>query len=656
MRMFRTTSIRVLCVAVAACLAVLCGQQFFRAGAKKAGLPNLDWKYYYPMTEGSGTTITDVIAGNNGTLSSPPPVWTWGGGLDCDGTGPGAQGTAVGIPPTHMTGSFTIAFSFETITQDNAYSAGKFIGAFDGGFTGWGAGIDITAAHVMEYYSSGGGGWVHGNTAVDDNQVHSYVIVQGPGSVLFYKDGVADGGGGNGSPGDTSQPTTLCAAVASSPAGVQIFNLGFSNHAWNTTEVATYQAYIQPYLVSVAPFPANPETPFPPAFVNVPANGLAQTPPMGWFNFYWVINPTKAQFEAQCSAMASNGMLAAGYNRCELVESYITGFSKAGFPITHPFPYSGSKPGIQVEAEFIHSLGELFGYYTSPGQRDCGGYYGAFGHETRMANSLAAMGVDSVFYDWCNSQTYGLTAQVAAYTQTNVTRASWQWFAQRLQASGRNILLETGPSQPYEGDSVGYGRAAGANTWRYTDDQPCCWNIIQSNWNPVADTSAAGPGGWNNPDVLHTNTGLTDEEGRSQMTQYAIIAAPLIVAGDLTGISPTHLTTLTNSEVIAVNQDALGQQGFQATATVCGAATCEVWIRKISGTNTWAIEFINLDSSAHVISTTWSALNGVTSAFANMSYSTTRDLWAHSSLGTLATGYTTASLPAHGAAMIKIAP
>jgi alpha-galactosidase len=156
--------------------------------------------------------------------------------------------------------------------------------------------------------------------------------------------------------------------------------------------------------------------------------------------------------------------------------------------------------------------------------------------------------------------------------------------------------------------------------------------------------SFASPGHWNDPDMLEVgNGGMTDTEYQSHFSLWAIMAAPLIAGNDLRSMSAATKATLTNADVIAVDQDPLGLQGKPISAST----TLEVWTRRLSGSQTYAVVLFNRTSATASMTVTWSSV-GLTSTSA-----TVRDLWAHSDLGSIASQYT-ASVPSHGVVMLKV--
>jgi len=159
-------------------------------------------------------------------------------------------------------------------------------------------------------------------------------------------------------------------------------------------------------------------------------------------------------------------------------------------------------------------------------------------------------------------------------------------------------------------------------------------------------SSYAGPGHWNDPDMLEVGvSGLSDTEGRTHFSMWALLAAPLIAGNDLRSMSATTKETLTNSEVIAVDQDPLGNQGRRVATP---SANLEVWSKTLVGTNVRAVALLNRGAAAASITASWSAL-GIPAGAA-----TVRDLWSHTDLGSFTGSYTAASVPSHGVVMLKV--
>ena len=59
------------------------------------------------------------------------------------------------------------------------------------------------------------------------------------------------------------------------------------------------------------------------------------------------------------------------------------------------------------------------------------------------------------------------------------------------------------------------------------------------------------------------NGGLTVEEEKSHFSLWCMLAAPLMAGNDLSKMSSSTKEILTNKEVIAIDQDKLGKQGYK---------------------------------------------------------------------------------------------
>jgi len=301
---------------------------------------------------------------------------------------------------------------------------------------------------------------------------------------------------------------------------------------------------------------------------------------------------------------------------------------------------------------YIHGKGLKYGLYSMAGGDCIGLIPGSYDYEGRDAALFAAWGVDLLKYDeTCNPQA---PSEVEAMQMRKA-----------LDSTGRDIVLTSGSGGPY--DAI-WGYASGAQSVRISGDLvPASWtllltaftsfSVVQGGYAPVY--AYGGPNHWLDLDCLVTGApGITDDEGRTSMALWSIQAAPLLIGADVrTASTPsgTTIATLTNADVIGVDQDALGIIGLQVSSVVCGSATCQVWAKPLSG-GACAIGLFNLDSGAHDITGTFSAVAAVFPACGTGPYTTTRDLWAHSSLGTLTTSYTATAVPAHGVAMIRVAP
>lgn len=285
----------------------------------------------------------------------------------------------------------------------------------------------------------------------------------------------------------------------------------------------------------------------------------AAVPQMGFNN--WNSTHCRDEFNEDmirgvADKMVSSGLRDAGYRHINLDDCWADWQrDKNGNlqPNLKRFPH-----GIKALADYVHSKGFAFGLYSSAGTNTCEphqenrGFPGGLGHEKQDAKFFASVGADYLKYDNCNNEKKPAKERYAA-------------MGEALRATGRPIfysLCEWGENKAW---LWGTDPAVGAQSWRTTGD-------IQDNYasmlkifkeNVVLD-AYAGPGHWNDPDMLEVgNGGMTDVEYRSHFSLWSIMAAPLLIGTDLRKISPSALEILLNKEVIAVDQDPLGKQGKQ---------------------------------------------------------------------------------------------
>jgi alpha-galactosidase len=356
-------------------------------------------------------------------------------------------------------------------------------------------------------------------------------------------------------------------------------------------------------------------------------NGLAHTPQMGFndWNAYGC-NVSESLIESTALAMHNDGMQAAGYQYVNIDDCWMTkSRNSAGQLVPDPAKFPD---GISGTAAYVHSLGLKLGIYEDAGTATCAGYPGSLGHETTDANSFASWGVDYLKYDNCNNT--GISAQTRYTTMRDA-----------LAATGRSIffsLCNWGQENVWTwGANVG-------NSWRTTGDINASFSSMLSNFHTnVALASYAGPGGWNDPDMLEVGNGMTSTEDQSEFSLWAEMAAPLISGTNLANASSSTLSILTNTRVIAVDQDSLGKQGTEVSST--------------GGLDVLAKPLANGDVSVALFNETGSTATISTSAAAigksGASSYTLTNLWTGATSTT--TGSISASVPAHGTVMFRVA-
>ncbi len=370
---------------------------------------------------------------------------------------------------------------------------------------------------------------------------------------------------------------------------------------------------------------------------------LALTPPMGWNSWNkFGCNVSDELIRGMADAMVKSGMKDAGYQYVVIDDCWQVSRDKDGNIVADPqrFPQ-----GIKALADYIHSLGLKFGIYSDAGSKTCAGRPASLGHEYQDARTYAAWGVDYLKYDWCN-------------TTTQDAKAAYALIRQALDASGRPIVLsicEWGTHQPWL-----WGKEVGGNLWRTTGDITdkweakitwpgggcCAWGMLNILDMQVGLQSYAGPGHWNDPDMLEVgNGGMTDNEYQAHFSLWALLAAPLMAGNDLRNMTPAIHDILTNKEVIAVNQDALGREGER----VAKSGDLEVWAKQLKDGGR-AVILLNRSGSEQAITANWQDLGYPEHVIAAV-----RDLWQHKDLGKM-TGKFTATVASHSVVMVTVRP
>ncbi|WP_443060058.1 glycoside hydrolase family 27 protein [Streptomyces sp. NBC_00485] len=357
-------------------------------------------------------------------------------------------------------------------------------------------------------------------------------------------------------------------------------------------------------------------------------NGLAPTPQMGFndWNAYGC-NVSESLIKSTAQAMHTNGMQAAGYSYVNIDDCWMTHNRDSG---GHLVPDPAKFPdGIKGTADYVHSLGLKLGIYEDAGTATCAGYPGSLGHESTDAQSFASWGVDYLKYDNCNN------SGVPARTRYTAMRDA-------LAATGRPILYSL---CNWGQDNVWTWGADVGNSWRTTGDiSPSFSSMLSIFHSNVGLASYAGPGHWNDPDMLEVGNGsMTATESRSEFSLWAEMAAPLIAGTDIPSASSSTLSVLTNSRVIAVDQDSLGKQGTM----VSSSGGLDVLAKPLANGDV-SVALFNETNSTATITTTAAAI-GKTGASAY----TLTDLWSGASSTT--SGTISASVPAHGTVMYRVA-
>lgn len=311
-------------------------------------------------------------------------------------------------------------------------------------------------------------------------------------------------------------------------------------------------------------------------FINSNAQKLAPTPPMGFMSWnYFADKVNEKDLKEVADAMVNNGMVAAGYQYIFIDDCWQGGRDSQNNIIPDPKKFPS---GMKALADYLHSRGMKLGIYSDADQLTCAGYTASLNFEEQDAHTFAAWGVDYLKYDYCGAPSDVETAQ-----------ARYGKMADALRHSGRDIVFgacEWGQRQPWL-----WAAKAGAQLWRASGDIRDKWiaivpankSVDDAGWGiiDVVNRDAelapyAGPGHWNDPDMLVVGlygmkgpsgdlggVGCNDTEYQSQMSLWCLMAAPLMASCDVRNMNEATKSILLNKDILAIDQDKLGSQAVR---------------------------------------------------------------------------------------------
>lgn len=327
---------------------------------------------------------------------------------------------------------------------------------------------------------------------------------------------------------------------------------------------------------------------------------LAATPPMGYmtWNFY-ADNITEHDVKSIAHAMVKNGLVALGYEYIFIDDGWQGGRDNKNNIIADPKKFPS---GMKALADYVHKKGLKLGIYSDAAPLTCAGYTGSLHFEEQDAKTFASWGIDYLKYDYCGAPSDKETA-IKRYTK----------MAEALSKSGRDIVFgicEWGQRNPWT-----WAKQAGGNLWRIDGDIRDKWATINDapgtpkggigildavNRNAELD-KFAGPGGWNDPDMLVVGlygrkgpsgdlggVGCTDIEYQSQMSLWCLMASPLMISCDVNQMNQATIDILTNKDILAIDQDPLGKQATRKVKT----AQWQVYVKPLSNSG-FAIGILN---------------------------------------------------------------
>ncbi|KAG2548204.1 hypothetical protein PVAP13_9KG150800 [Panicum virgatum] len=359
-------------------------------------------------------------------------------------------------------------------------------------------------------------------------------------------------------------------------------------------------------------------------------NGLGRTPQMGWNSWnHFGCGINEDLIKQTADALVNTGLAKLGYEYVNIDDCWAE--SDRDYQGNFVANRQTFPSGIKALADYVHAKGLKLGIYSDAGTRTCSKKMpGSLDHEEQDVKTFSSWGIDYLKYDNCNDAGRSVMER---YTK----------MSNAMKTYGKNIffsLCEWGRENPATwAGSMG-------NSWRTTDDIADNWGSMTSR----ADqndrwASYAGPGGWNDPDMLEVgNGGMSEVEYRSHFSIWALAKAPLLIGCDVRSMSQQTKDILTNWEVIAVNQDSLGVQGKKVQSN----NGLEVWAGPLNN-NRKAVVLWNRQGYQATITAQWSSIG-----LASSTAVTARDLWAHSSFS--AQGQLSASVAPHDCKMYVLTP
>lgn len=379
---------------------------------------------------------------------------------------------------------------------------------------------------------------------------------------------------------------------------------------------------------------------------------IALTPPLGWNSWNCFASAVDdKRVRSAADAMVASGLSRHGWSYvniddCWEIKPGSTDPMLSGDPRSSAGMINTNKkfPDMHALGEYIHGKGLKMGIYSSPGPLTCAGFTASYGHEPDDARQYAAWGIDYLKYDWCS---YGRIAK-----DRNLPELQKPYLVMRaaLDSMKRDIvysLCQYGMGNVWE-----WGATVGGNCWRTTGDIEDTWESMSGiGFAQTGKEAFAGPGRWNDPDMLVVGkvgwgpalhpTRLTPNEQYTHISLWCLLASPLLIGCDMTQMDDFTLSLLTNDEVLAVNQDPLGNQAGRVSQN----GALEVWAKTMED-GSFAVGLFNRGRWKENVTVTWAEL-GLKGPHA------VRDLWRQKDLGTF-DGEFSAPVPRHGVVLVSV--
>ena len=370
---------------------------------------------------------------------------------------------------------------------------------------------------------------------------------------------------------------------------------------------------------------------------------IGLTPPMGWNSWNcWGLSVSQEKVMASAMALINRGLADYGYSYMNIDDAWEADERDADGRIEANEKF----PDMKALGDWLHSNGLKFGIYSSPGDHTCGGYLGSLGHEQQDAEVWNSWGVDYLKYDWCG---YSKVFDASPDKSEAALIRPYLYMQQYLREQPRDIfysLCQYGRGKVWE-----WGAFIDANSWRTSNDINDTWESLYTTGfeRQVGLQPYAGPGHWNDPDMLIVgkvgwssslrDSRLTPDEQYTHISLWSLLAANMLIGCDLSQVDDFTFNLLCNNEVNAVNQDILGHQAHQDVVE----DGMQIWSRDLYD-GSYAVGIFNLNEESVPV-----LLDGVLDKI-GLKAGTVRDLWRQKDIATDAEYV----IPPHGVLYVKV--
>ncbi|HEY1787874.1 MAG TPA: NPCBM/NEW2 domain-containing protein [Verrucomicrobiae bacterium] len=391
-------------------------------------------------------------------------------------------------------------------------------------------------------------------------------------------------------------------------------------------------------------------------FKIVCGSQIALTPPMGWNSWNCFASAvSEDKIKSAADALVASGLINHGWSYVNVDDFWQVHRDSPDPTLQGPHRDAQGMilgnprfPDMKGMADYIHAKGLKAGLYSSPGPWTCGGCVASYQHEQQDAQRYADWGFDYLKYDWCS---YGdvVHGEGVPYYQK-----PYQVMRAALDNVPRDIVFSF--CQYGMGNVWEWGAQTGGNSWRTTGDITDTWqSMCRNGFNQSGLASFAGPGHWNDPDMLIVGqvgwgpslhpTRLSPNEQYTHISLWCLLSSPLLIGCDMTKLDAFTLSLLSNDEVLAVDQDSLGRQASRVMQD--HSTSVEVWSKDLDD-GSKAVGLFNRGEDDQPVTAKWSDL-GISGR------QTVRDLWRQKDLGQFDNQFTTTA-PWHGVVLVKISP